>query len=221
MSLVDQQIKKDVIDLLYNDISINASNVKVEVNDGIVDLQGNVPSYGEITSAANKIYEIKGVKKVINKLNVDYPEGYKLPQDKDIKNRIENVFEWHSYLNEENITVEVEKGEVTLTGSVTDYWKKESAEVMAGSILGVINVDNKLGIVPTEDVIDNTIAKIIYEKLEKNYLVDKEDIEVKVKDGKVTLSGEVPNSKAYFAANNAAIFTSGVIYLNNNLRIES
>lgn len=44
MIRADEEIKRDLVDELYWDYRVDASNVKAEVSDGKVRLTGTVPS---------------------------------------------------------------------------------------------------------------------------------------------------------------------------------
>jgi len=46
IEVTDEKIKKQVVDQLYWDARVDASDVKVEVSDRNVILTGTVPSYG-------------------------------------------------------------------------------------------------------------------------------------------------------------------------------
>lgn len=42
---IDEKIKKNVTDQLYWDHRVDASDVQIEVDEGVVTLSGNVPSF--------------------------------------------------------------------------------------------------------------------------------------------------------------------------------
>lgn len=45
MARTEEQIKRDVVDQLFWDIRVDASDVTVEVSNGTVTLRGTVPTY--------------------------------------------------------------------------------------------------------------------------------------------------------------------------------
>jgi osmotically-inducible protein OsmY len=55
--------------------------------------------------------------------------------------------------------------------------------------------------------------------LGRNAVVDESAVDVKVKDGIVTLAGVVPTSVARQTATEAALFTPGVIEFKNRLNV--
>jgi hyperosmotically inducible protein len=53
MARTEEQIKRDVVDQLYWDNRVDASDVTVEVSNGTVTLRGTVPTYFASTAALN------------------------------------------------------------------------------------------------------------------------------------------------------------------------
>ncbi len=79
--------------------------------------------------------------------------------------------------------------------------------------------DNEMGVVPTEQPIDEAIARDIEAALGRNINVNVEDVTVEVENGVVTLTGTVPTWAAWRAAYNTAIYTSGVVDIVDQLVI--
>ncbi len=55
---------------LASDIDVKGGNLKVEVKDGVVTLGGNLESQGQKDKATRIAKKVKGVKKVINNIEV-------------------------------------------------------------------------------------------------------------------------------------------------------
>jgi hyperosmotically inducible periplasmic protein len=55
---------------LASDIDVKGGNLKVEVKDGVVTLGGNLESQGQKDKATRIAKKVKGVKKVINNIDV-------------------------------------------------------------------------------------------------------------------------------------------------------
>jgi len=214
-----EEIKKDVVDQLYWDSRIDASSVKVEVSDRKVALTGKVPSYTAKLAAETDTLTIPEVASVTNNLEIHHPAGVKLPTDIEIQGNVVNSLIWKTNIDSTNIDVAVDKGIVTLKGSVPSYWQKILAEELAYDMMGVLSTINKLTVVPTENIIDESIAKAITASLDRNSNIDVDSINLKVEEGVVTLSGKVPNWAAYYDAVNSASHTVGVINVINNLNI--
>lgn len=66
----DQRILEDVCDRLTEDPRVNASDVEVKINDGVVTLSGTVQSREEKRAAEDCVESVAGVKDVSNNLRV-------------------------------------------------------------------------------------------------------------------------------------------------------
>ena len=221
MIRIDEQIKRDIVDnLLWND-SVDASDVGIEVNNGTVTLNGTVPNYAALVSAISEIWNVDGVIKINNLIQVKYPEKNKVPSDSDIQIRAENILAWNPDLESSNIQLFVENGVVTLKGSVDTFWKKLKAKSVVTDLKGILLVDNQLVVTPSDRTIDQSIAAYIMEVLNRKLDIDTSAITVTVLDGKVVLTGIVPSKHAYQDVYNAAKFTLGVTDVVNSLQIKS
>jgi len=118
-----------------------------------------------------------------------------------------------------DILVNVTAGIIKLEGTVDSYWKRWKAEDLISDLRGVIDVENHLAVVPTDEFIDKEIAKDIEDALKRNTYVNAENITVKVSDGEVLLTGTVPTYYAHNKAYSAAAFTPGVKDIDNKVLI--
>ncbi len=219
MARIDEEIKKDVVDKLYWDDRVDASNLKVEVNRGEVILSGEVPSYSSRKIAHNDTITVPGVRSVKNRVLVKYPQSTPLPSDEEIQFKINDSFRLDPDLDSNRIDVSVIDGKVRIQGEVDAFWKKALAENLASGIIGVVDITNDLQVVPTKDIVDSAIADDLKFALKRNIFVDLNDIEYKVEDGVVTLMGAVPDWISARAAYNTALYTAGVVDVNNNITI--
>jgi osmotically-inducible protein OsmY len=160
------------------------------------------------------------VTSVVNNLEIGNPALIKFPSDGEIQGNIMNYFIWNPNIDSTNINVFVKNGTVTLEGFVDSYWQKILAEELASDMEGVLGTVNKLSVVPSENIIDESIAKVIVSFLDRNPNIDIDSINVEVKDGVVILSGTVSNWAVYHDAINVASCTVGVVNVINNLTIE-
>lgn len=215
----DEMIKKDIVDQLYWNGQIDASDITVSVDDGQVTLTGEVPSYNARQAATRNVWLVDGVQAVDNELTIVYPQPEALPTDAVIKQNILDSFRWNPDLRSYKIDVEVDNGWVTLEGTMDAYWKKLDAESEAFSIRGVVGVRNKIAIVPTEDIADELIAEDVVNAIERNLRVSVDDVDVTVRDGMVTLQGTVSTVDARAAAYNSALYTAGVVDVENRLLV--
>ncbi|MGV9103489.1 MAG: BON domain-containing protein [Candidatus Thorarchaeota archaeon] len=220
MARTDEAIKKDIIDELYWDDRVDSSDITVQVDNGDVTLDGTVSDYTSSKNAVIDAWDAEGVTKVENNLEVEIPTEVSVPTDSEIKSNIADMLDWNSSIDASEIDVDVSAGVVTLDGVVDAYWKKLRAEDVASRATGVLNVVNELAVVPTEDVLDKAIAEDVVSALETKFTVNADDVDVKVEDGVVTLSGTLPSWTSYRAAMDAAENTLGVTDVVDQLIIE-
>lgn len=211
-----EDIKKAVVDELYWDARVNAADVQVEVADNRVTLTGTVPSLGSRQAADEDAWLIEGVNQVDNQLDVKVT-GIEPPSDETIAARVADTLLWHPDIDSSEITQAADAGWVRLKGSVGSYWQKILAEEVVSSLGGVLGVQNELAVVPSRDITDQSIADAIVSAMERNSYVDPEQVNVRVDNAVVTLSGQVPNLTAYRAAYDTARYTVGVINVKNEL----
>ena len=213
----DEVIKKDIVDELYWDNRIDAAKVKVTVRAGAVTLAGEVPTYGDLAAARAAAWSMAGVTKVTDDLTVSYAAPPPVPSDDDIATHVNDLLKWDPAIEETDIDVIVANGVVTLEGSVNAHWKRWFAEEKLTGVRGVIDIENKLAVVPTEQISDELVAEDVVAALDRDVRVNAEDVEVEVNDGIVVLSGSVPTATARAAAGRDASLTSGVTNVKNEL----
>lgn len=206
-------IKQDIIDQLTWDNRIDANDVYVSVRDGVVILQGTVPSYAAKVAAEKDAYQVDGVNRVENELKVEFPPETERPDDQEITENIEKKLIWNSQVNSANISVQTVDGVVSLTGSVDSFWEKIMAEDIAQYTHGVTDVINRLLVSVTKSVLDIDIEKDIKNTYKRSGLLagNEDDLTVSVTNGIVRLSGVVPSYPAKRQAYNIAKYTSGVV----------
>ena len=209
MLRTSEDIKKDIIDQLYWDNRVDASDVNVDVQEGDVTLLGSVPSFLAQQSAINDAWTVEGVVRIDNQIDVTF--GETVPRHQDLQEHLQNMFRWNPNLTDQPIEINVDNGIVTLTGDTDAVWKKLRAENICLSVLGVQGVSNEIRVVPTHSVLDETIAENIMAALRRNAGVDETRINVKVENGIVTLSGAIPSWSARNSSFDTALFTDGVV----------
>lgn len=203
----DEDVKTDIVNSMRRDTRVDASDVTVEIDDGVVTLSGTVPNYRSMWAAYDDALLTDGVRRVVSVLKVIFQPTYEAPTDDDIAQWARQIFRWNANIDAANIEVEVQDGKVKLTGTVPWYWQQEAAEEIVSQLRGVKEVENELAIVPTEKISDEVIAEDIMAEMERSILVDPSQVEVTVADGVVTLTGEVnttfPSMRAERIAKNA------------------
>jgi BON domain len=82
----DSMLQQDVIDELLYEPGLDASNVGVVANGGVITLTGTVPSYPGRYAAEHAAERVAGVRAVADETKVDLPSLHKR-SDQDIRGR--------------------------------------------------------------------------------------------------------------------------------------
>jgi len=217
MTRTDEQIKRDIVDSLFWDNRIDASRITVEVNDGNVELSGQVPTHTARIAARDDAEVISGVVSVRNLIDVNYLESIPIPTDEEMQSNIENALAWDPNVEIHDISLNVKHGWVTVEGTTDSFWKKVKAEDIVSNMAGVIGVTNKLAVVPSEDIVDKSIAEDITSALDRTLDTELDNINIEVKNGTVTVSGTAPSLPIKRAVDEIISYTSGVADVNDEL----
>lgn len=150
---------------------------------------------------------MRGVKAVINGIQVNpFPSRRGWETRDDIQDALLSTPATESL----EILVRVEKGKVTLSGTVDSWQERESAEKVAKGVKGVAIIENNITVRIPSTRPDNEIKGDIEEKSKWDALVDHALIDVKVKMGGVYLSGVVGSAAEKRQAKIDALAGAGV-----------
>ena len=141
----DSQLQHDVSEELKWEPQVTASQIGVQVKDGVVTLSGEVSSYAEKWNAERAAQRVSGVNALAVDLNVKLSElGTRT--DADIARAAENALSWSTSVPDGAIKVMVKEGYVTLSGNVQSRAKREMATTSAWATLGVRSVVDKMNL---------------------------------------------------------------------------
>lgn len=212
----DTRLQKSVLDELSWEPSVTASHIGVAADDGVVTLSGHVASYGEKFAAEKAARRIKGVRAVAVELDVRLPYGLERADDEIAKAAIDHLA-WDLSVPKDAVTVDVEKGWITLTGKVTWNFQREAAEQDVRGLSGVIGLTNHVTITPQTDVA--AISDEIQHALDRSWFFDPKTIAVTADGGKVRLTGTVHSWHERNLAATAAWSAPGVVTVDNDITI--
>jgi osmotically-inducible protein OsmY len=218
--LSDEKIENHIKEQIAKDNRVDATRIKVKVQDNNVILEGQVPTFRDKKAAEENAWLIEGTKAVENNLTVEYYTPPQLPNDAEIKNRLEKSLFWSSEIDSENVLIDVQNGWVTFQGNVPTLYEKAKVEEYAFGLRGVLGITNELAVVPTEEISDEIIAENITDSITRNKNVSIDDISIKVKEGMIELYGTVKSKRAKTAAADSALYTSGVKAIKNNIVVK-
>lgn len=142
--------------------------------------------------------------------------------DSEIKQDVERELQWDPDIDASDIAVAVKSGVVTLTGFVRSYTQKLQAEKDAKRINGVMAVANDIEVrLPyINKRPDPEIARDIVSAIRTELPYSSEHIKVIVKDGWVTLEGDLEWNYQRDRAREAAQRIRGVRGLTNSLKLK-
>lgn len=208
MAPEEETIKREIVDQLSWDDSVNANEIHVDVIDDTVRLSGAVGNHAAKVAAERDAYYVMGVNNVENNIRIKYPK--ETFTDEEIADNIGNLLLWNGNITSNDISVNVNRGVAVLEGMVHSYWEKRHAGDLSRSASGVVDVINKLDVKLRRTYVDNDIREDILKAYRRNPIIDDHKVDVEVEKGIVKLSGAVANNQIKHQIHKTAQFTAGV-----------
>lgn len=213
----DKLLRQNVIDELDFEPSIDAANIGVSVENGIVTLSGHVPNYLQKTTAERATWRVKGVKAIAQEIKVRYDQDKKGADDQ-IAERVVNMLAWDASVPKNAVRVKVQNGWVTLEGEVNWNYQRAAAEADVRKLSGVVAVSNNVAIKPAAQAPD--VRKRIEDALKRYAKLEAEQISVDVREnGTIRLDGKVHNWEELQTVKRAAWSAPGVRMVDDHIRI--
>jgi osmotically-inducible protein OsmY len=213
---IDKELQKHVMDELTWEPSVNAAQIGVSVDAGVVMLGGTVGSYPEKWAAERAAERVKGVKAVTDEIVVRLPGDFQRG-DSEVARAAVNALDWNASVPQGRIQVLVQNGWITLDGTVEFHFQKAEAERAVRSLLGVKGVVNRVSLKPLISPVD--VKSQIVRALERAAEVDAKKISVETRDSKVILRGAVKSWVERDEAERAAWAAPGVSDVENKIEI--
>lgn len=212
----DNDLQQDVLEELRDDPSLDASQIGVIAEDGVVSLTGFVCSCAEKRAAEDAAKRVYGAKGVANEIEVRLPFGADRT-DADIARAALDVLRWDSLMPADRITVTVEKGQITLDGTVDSRHQKEEAEALVRRLKGVTDVANRIRV--NAKLHGGNVRHRIIEAFRRNAELEARRVGVDVRDGKVILHGSLHDWSEVREAQRAAAAIPGVTEVESRLTV--
>jgi osmotically-inducible protein OsmY len=140
--------------------------------------------------------------------------------DQNIRRNVEAELHWDPEVDASDIAVTVKDGVVTLAGFVRKYDEKHAAERIAKRVLGVKAVVNDLQVKLPSERLDREIAQDAVEALNRALPIASNSIIVIVRDGTISLEGEVQWDFQRRLAEQAVRKVTGVKGVLNEIKVE-
>jgi osmotically-inducible protein OsmY len=214
--MTDNDLQKHIQNALDWEPSIDAGDIGVSVENGVVTLRGDVRSYSEKATAERVVCGVYGVKAVANDVTVRVGDGQKRT-DTDIAQAAVSALKWNTMVPDEKITVSVSDGWITLKGHVNWEYQRAAAANAVRDLTGVRGVANTLTVEPHVSAMG--VKSKIEAALTRSAEVDARRINVAVSDSKVTLSGNVHSWFERDEARRAAWSAPGVKEVEDHIAV--
>ena len=209
----DHELQRDVLDELAFEPSVDHSHIGVTAHDGVITLTGFVGSYAGKLAAERAARRVKGLKAIAQDLEVRFANHPKTSDD-EIAERVLSLFRWDT-LVPEGLSVRVEHGWVTLTGTAEWQYQKDEAEKTAARITGVKGVSNWITLKPKVSAQD--VQERIVAALNRARDLDASTIRVELDGDVVRLGGKVHGWNERRIAERAAWSAPGVTKVVDNM----
>lgn len=211
----DNDLKQAVLAELAWEPRVTAAHVGVTASAGVVTLTGHVENYGAKNAAENAVGRVRGVRAVVDELEVRLPSSI-VKHDDEIAAAALDRFSWAVSVPTDAIRVAVEKGWVTLTGAVDWYFQKESAVREVRDLSGVVGITDRIAINPRVDV--GNISDDIALALRRSWYSPK-TVTVSADGGKIILAGTASTWRDRSEAEATAWAAPGATSVENHIGV--
>lgn len=213
----DAKLRRAIADELDWSPEVNAVEIGVSVNEGVVTLSGEVATYPERQAAIKAALRVRGVLGVADEIVVRHRFGPR--EDIDIARDAAQVIGSSVQLHASDVKATVHDGRVTLRGTVHWNYQREEATRVVSNVPGVKSVYNALVLRPKLSFTATDAKQRITDALVRNAQTDAKAIHVAIDGTEVTLTGTVRSWPEHQQAGCAAWATPGVTEVHNGLKV--
>lgn len=186
--MTDGDLKQYVEYALDWEPSVDAAEIGVSVESGVITLRGEVGSYAAKAAAERVVLLVYGVKAVANDLTVRLVTDFER-NDTDIAQAAVTSLKWNAIVPQNHVTITVSDGWLTLNGTLDWQYQKEAAALAVRDLMGVKGITNSIRVKP------HVQAGDVKAKIEAAFMrsaeIDARRVSVTAVEGKVILNGHV------------------------------
>jgi len=198
----------------------HGNDVRVSYAGGVATLTGTVDSLASKLEAEKTARKVQGVTQVVDNLQVE-----RAGDEQILEQARHNVVMYYAYGIFDNIELAADHGTLTVTGQVTQPFKKADLEKSLQGVKGVAELQNNLQVLPVSNFDDRLrlqVARAIYG--DPYFLHYRNQplpsIHIVVENGHVALEGVVASQMDRNKANMDALGAGLSFSVANNLQVE-
>jgi osmotically-inducible protein OsmY len=213
----NEELQSAVATELRWDPQVDPAAIAVSANEGTVTLRGTVGSFLQRREAKKAAERVYGVTAVDNKLEVELmTESRRV--DAELRGDVLRALELNAVVPD-TVDADVDNGFVTLTGTAPWQYQRDAAEVVAGSVRGVIDLWDRIELTgPGANV--GEIDDAIRSAFARHASVDADNLTIATSNGTVTLSGSVRSWSEHDDALAAAWAAPGVRRVDDRIVVD-
>lgn len=212
----DEQIQQDVMAQLLWDPAIQATQIGVQVKEGVVSIAGQVASYTEKLHAERAARSVAGVRALAVEITVKLI-GTDQRTDAELAQSALNALDWTASLEPDSVKVQVEGGWITLSGEVAWQHQRQAAADAVRHLIGTVGVGNQVAIRHKPEA--RIVKAEIEAAIERGIRDDVKQILVQISGTDVILSGRVQSWSERDLATAAAWNCPGVVNVVDNMTL--
>jgi osmotically-inducible protein OsmY len=214
----DVELQRVVEAQLQSDTALGSANITVAVKDRVVTLAGFTRSFRQRRRAVDAVERVSGIAGIVDDIEVRVPLLHRRPDPEIARNAVETL---KLELSEaaENLKVTVDDGFVVIEGQVGSNFEREEAELAIRLQPGVRGIRNLIRL--KSRPLPDEIKRLVKGALERNALIDADQVEVEVQGGEVTLRGTVPSFVERSEAERVAWEMPGITHVQNEIRVRN
>jgi len=217
----DARLQAELQDKIYHAQVSQHGQVAVNYENGTATLTGTVDNLGSKMDAERAARKVDGVTQVVNNILVKADD---VTPPQLLERARKEVVTYYAYGIFDNVELAAEGDKLTVSGQVTQPFKKSDLGNILARVRGVATFENHLEVLPVSNFDDHlrvSVARAIYgtNSFERYGVQAHPPIHIIVKNGNVTLEGAVGSKMDRTLAEMAARSVALSFSVTDNLRI--
>jgi len=139
----DNELKSRIEYALLLDPIIDSDSIEIEVSNREVSMKGCLDALWKKRKVKNIAINTKGVISIDDEIGIVPSRDY---SDEEITHELEKAIDRRPVVSQDDVEVMVSDGEVTLEGSVPNWFTYSQVKVSSENTLGVTNVIDRIKI---------------------------------------------------------------------------